>query len=78
VICDLGTVTKFADISVVVLAHKIGLVTERSLVVRGEPDAETANNSLLIFSTVVLPILRVSDASLVEGDTAASIVFKVG
>jgi uncharacterized repeat protein (TIGR01451 family) len=71
VICNLGRLSEgdSAVVTITTRALGAGSVTNRAWVNRAEADAYVMNNSAVIASTVVLPLVYSTNVNIVEGDS---------
>jgi uncharacterized repeat protein (TIGR01451 family) len=73
--CDLGAIASAATVQVTVIPSTGGTLTNRFTVTRGEADANPANNTVALTTTVILTPISVGDLTVVEGDLGTNEVF---
>jgi uncharacterized repeat protein (TIGR01451 family) len=74
IVCDIGTLPGGAssEITLVLVPTTAGVLSNRVYIVRGEADANPANNSVSVLSTVTLPRIAIGDTSILEGDSGSN------
>ncbi len=70
--CALGSVATGATVTIVVVPPAPGLITNRVAIGRGESDPNAANNAATNVTTVTLPALFVSGATVAEGNSGTN------
>lgn len=79
IVCDLGTIAGGSSslITVVSVPTVAGVFTNRATIIRGEADANPTNNAATSATSVALPVLSVSDTSIVEGNSDSNVTFTI-
>jgi uncharacterized repeat protein (TIGR01451 family) len=75
VTCNLGAIGGSGSATVTIVVVPIagtGSVTNKATVYRGEADPNPSNNSAVVVTAVVTPVLTINDVSLLEGNSGTT------